>query len=84
MDATTIVGFAAGFLTTIAFVPQVTKIWKSKSAKDISIQTFLAFTTGVGLWLVYGILMQELPMIVWNSVTLLLAASILVMKRKYG
>lgn len=79
-----IVGFAAGFLTTVAFVPQVTKIWKSRSAKDISVQTFLAFTLGVGLWLVYGILMGELPMIVWNGVTLVLAGAILVMKRKFG
>jgi MtN3 and saliva related transmembrane protein len=84
MDATMIVGFAAGFLTTVAFVPQVTKIWKSRSAKDISVQTFLAFTLGVGLWLVYGILMGELPMIVWNGVTLVLAGAILVMKRKFG
>ena len=84
MEITDWVGFAAGFLTTIAFVPQVTKIWKSRSARDISTRTFLAFTLGVFLWLTYGILMGEAPMILWNSVTLVLAGSILAMKRRFG
>ena len=83
-DAATAVGFAAGFLTTIAFVPQVAKIWKAKSAKDVSLPTFIAFTAGVGLWLAYGVLTQELPIIVWNAVTLMLAGAILAMKVKYG
>lgn len=84
MDTASLVGFAAGLLTTLAFVPQVTKIWKSRSAKDISLRAFLAFTVGVALWLLYGILQQELPIILWNSVTLLLAGAILAMKRKFG
>jgi MtN3 and saliva related transmembrane protein len=84
MDMTLIVGFAAGFLTTIAFVPQVVKIWSAKSAKDVSLPTFVAFSVGVALWLVYGILRQEPAIIVWNAVTLLLAAAILVMKLKFG
>ena len=52
-------GFAAGFLTTIAFIPQVHKIWKSKSAEDVSLATFAAFTLGVVLWLLYGIAVVE-------------------------
>ena len=76
-------GYAAGFLTTIAFVPQVLKIWRTKSAKDVSLATFAAFTLGVVLWLLYGIARQEPPIIIWNSVTLLLAVAILVMKVKY-
>ena len=80
----TAVGLLAGFLTTIAFVPQAWKIWKAKSAKDLSLPTFIAFTTGVALWLAYGILNQELPIIVWNAVTLVLAGAILVMKVKFG
>jgi len=84
VDLTTAVGLAAGFLTTIAFVPQVTKIWKAKSAKDVSLPTFIAFTLGVGLWLAYGILQGELPIIVWNAATLVLAGAILAMKVKFG
>ena len=80
----TLVGLAAGFLTTVAFVPQVAKIWKSRSAKDVSLPTFIAFTIGVALWLCYGILNQELPIIVWNAVTLLLAGAILAMKVRFG
>lgn len=76
-------GFAAGFLTTIAFIPQVHKIWKTKSADDVSLATFAAFTLGVVLWLLYGIARQEPPIIIWNSVTLVLAVAILVMKVKY-
>jgi MtN3 and saliva related transmembrane protein len=83
MDLTITVGLAAGFLTTVAFIPQVVKIWKTRSAKDVSLYTFIAFTVGVGLWLAYGILKQELPIIVWNGVTLLLAAAILTMKLKF-
>lgn len=84
MDLPTLVGLAAGFLTTIAFVPQVQKIWATKSAKDVSQKTFLAFTLGVALWLCYGILKQELPIIVWNAITLVLAGAILAMKMKFG
>lgn len=83
MDASVSVGLLAGFLTTVAFIPQVTRIWKSKSAKDVSLCTFLAFTVGVGLWLVYGVMLQEVAMILWNSVTLLLAIAIVVMKLRY-
>jgi MtN3 and saliva related transmembrane protein len=84
MDITLAVGFAAGFLTTIAFVPQAIKIWQTKSAKDVSLPTFVAFTVGVALWLAYGILRQEPAIIVWNAVTLALAAAILAMKLRFG
>ena len=84
MEMTSLVGFAAGFLTTIAFIPQVVKIWRSKSADDVSLATFLAFTVGVGLWLTFGILQKEPPIILWNGVTLVLAGAILAMKLKFG
>lgn len=84
MDMTDLIGLSAGFLTTIAFVPQVARIWKTKSAKDVSLPTFIAFTIGVGLWLAYGIAKQEPPLIVWNAVTLVLAGAILAMKMKFG
>jgi MtN3 and saliva related transmembrane protein len=84
MDTVTWLGFAAGFLTTIAFIPQVVAIWKAKSARDISLPTFAAFTLGVALWLAYGIVKQEPPIIAWNAVTLVLAGAILGMKVKFG
>jgi MtN3 and saliva related transmembrane protein len=83
MDLTTLLGLIAGFLTTVAFVPQVVKIWKSKSAKDVSLITFGAFALGVLLWIVYGVIKQEPPIILWNAVTLLLAIAIIVMKVKF-
>ncbi|HYC36009.1 MAG TPA: SemiSWEET transporter [Usitatibacter sp.] len=78
------IGLLAGFLTTVAFVPQVVKIWRSRSARDVSLTAFLAFTAGVALWLAYGIMRNELPIILWNAVTLVLAAAILVMKMRFG
>ena len=84
MDLNSLVGLSAGFLTTVAFVPQVTKIWKTRSAKDVSLPTFIAFTIGVALWLAYGLLEGEPPIIVWNAVTLVLAGAILTMKLKFG
>lgn len=80
----TLLGFAAGLLTTVAFVPQVVKIWQAKSARDVSLHAFAAFTLGVCLWLAYGIVKQEPPIILWNAVTLVLAGAILAMKVKFG
>tara|TARA_B100000579_G_scaffold196543_1_gene160617 strand:+ start:540 stop:797 length:258 start_codon:yes stop_codon:yes gene_type:complete len=77
------IGFFAGFCTTMAFVPQAIKAWKTKSTKDISLLMFLIFITGVVFWLIYGILIFQLPLIVANAITLILAISILVAKIKY-
>lgn len=84
MEIVTLVGLVAGTLTTIAFVPQVLKTWQSKSAKDISLGMFLCFSLGVLLWLIYGLQNQDLPIIVANSITLILASTILVFKFRYG
>ena len=78
------IGFAAGFFTTVSFVPQITKIWKSKSAEDVSKKMFLAVAFGVSLWLVYGMLLQQWPIIIWNSISLVLASTILFLKYKFG
>ena len=84
MDTITMIGLVAGTLTTIAFVPQLTKTWRSRSAKDISLGMFLIFCSGVFLWLVYGILMEALPIILANAVTLILSSAILMLKLRYG
>jgi MtN3 and saliva related transmembrane protein len=83
MDSTNAIGLIAGFLTTLSFVPQALKIHRTKSARDVSRGMFIAFTVGVSLWLAFGILKQDLPIVIWNFVTLLLALWILVMKLRY-
>ena len=80
----TYIGFFSGFCTTIAFIPQAYKVWKTKSTKDISLWMFLIFTTGVAGWLVYGVLTDNLPIIFANIVTLFLAFLILVAKIKFN
>lgn len=79
----TLVGLIAAFCTTIAFVPQVLKLWKTKSADDLSLSMFVIFSTGVALWLVYGLLISDVPVILANTVTLLLCLIILVLRQKY-
>jgi MtN3 and saliva related transmembrane protein len=83
MESTTLLGCVAGFLTTAAFVPQVWKTWKNKSATDLSLAMFSVFSLGVLCWLVYGIMIAEAPIIFWNIITLILALALLVMKLKY-
>ena len=83
MSTTTMLGFLAGLLTTISFLPQVVKTWKSRSASDLSLGMFFVFSVGVICWLVYGLLLQEMPMILWNAVTLVLVLIILIMKLKF-
>ena len=79
-----LLGLSAGFLTTISFVPQVVKIWRSKSAADISTSMFALFSLGLILWLIYGIYLQSMPIILANSVTLILTAIILILKYHYA
>jgi len=80
MDFFTIIGLAAGFCTTLTFLPQALKTWRTKSTKDLSLGMYLIFCTGVALWLTYGILKSDLPIIITNAVTLILALSILYFK----
>lgn len=76
-------GLMAGLLTTLAFVPQAWKIWKTKSARDVSLPAFVTFTVGVALWTAFGILKDEPAITIWNSITFVLAIAILVMKIRY-
>jgi MtN3 and saliva related transmembrane protein len=72
MDTVTLLGLLAACCTTVAFLPQVLKNWRTKSAGDLSFATFGLLTSGVALWLVYGLIIQNLPIIVANGVTLAL------------
>jgi MtN3 and saliva related transmembrane protein len=77
------IGSVAAVCTTIAFLPQLVRVWRRKSADDISLSMFLIFSTGVALWLVYGLRINSPPMIAANTVTLILAIGILVLKLRY-
>ena len=77
------VGFAAAFCTTTAFVPQLIRVYRLKSARDISLPTFLLFSVGVFLWLIYGLYTGSKPVIASNAVTIGLSLSILFLKLKY-
>jgi MtN3 and saliva related transmembrane protein len=77
------IGFAAAFCTTTAFVPQLVRVLRLRSARDISLPTFLLFSVGVFLWLIYGIYAKSKPVIASNTVTLVLSLSILFLKLKF-
>ncbi len=83
-DYKDLIGYVAAVLTTTAFVPQVLHTWRTRSVDDVSLGMYLAFTTGIGLWLVYGILDKAWPLILANTLTFALALSILAMKIRYG
>jgi len=84
MDGAMMLGLAAGTLTTAAFVPQLAKAWRSKSTGDLSWGMLVTFSTGVLLWLIYGVWIDSVPMILANAITLLLQAGIVSLKIKYG
>lgn len=78
MNPVTALGLVAATLTTLAFLPQVIKTWRAKSAEDLSIGTFSMLCTGVFCWLMYGLLIDDLPVILANAVTLVLVVAVLV------
>ncbi|VWX33508.1 SemiSWEET transporter [Limnobacter sp. 130] len=73
-------GFLAAALTTFSFIPQVVYCWKTRDTRSISLGMYACFCLGVLFWLVYGLLVQQWPVVVANAVTLLLASSILFLK----
>ena len=79
-----LIGMVAGTLSTVAFVPQVWRVWKTRSARDLSLPMYLIFTAGVALWFVYGLLLGAVPIIACNGLTLLLAGTVVAMKLKFG
>ena len=77
-------GVVAGVLTTVAFVPQVLRTHRSRSARDLSMPMLLLFNAGVALWLAYGLLIGSQGLILANAATMMLAAYILAMKLRFG
>jgi MtN3 and saliva related transmembrane protein len=78
------IGFTAALCTTVAFLPQALKAWRSRSVGDLSLVTFGLFTVGVACWLAYGVLTRDWPIIAANLITLFLAGSILAMRIVFG
>ncbi len=83
MNLVTALGLLAGSLTTIAFLPQVIRTWRTRSTKDISLEMFAIFCSGVCFWIIYGILIKDIPVIFTNVATLSLASPVLWFKLKY-
>ncbi|MEI6757752.1 MAG: hypothetical protein FDX18_00305 [Chlorobium sp.] len=83
MHETLYLGYAAGIITTLAFLPQAIRILRTRQTRDISLLWAIAMNIGIVLWLFYGILKNDLPIIVANAVTLLLLLVILYSKLRY-
>ena len=79
-----IIGLLAATCTTLSFLPQVIKIVKTKKTSDISLLMYVVLTTGILLWVMYGLLTIDLPIILANSITFILALIVLILKIKHG
>jgi len=83
MDFIDILGYIAGILVVISLLPQIIKSWKTRSTKDLSLWRYIVYILGLVLWITYAILIKNKPIVVMNSLGLLLASSILYLKVKY-
>ena len=77
------IGMVAAFCTTISFVPQLVRVWRLRSAREISLIMFLVFSLGTALWLLYGIFIHSVPVILANAVTMALSLAILALKVRF-
>ncbi len=84
MDFKEFIGFAAATLTTVSFIPQAWKTFRTRDVSGISLVMYSLFTTGVALWLAYGVITANPPVTAANAITLALALAVLVMKLRYG
>ena len=78
------IGSVAAVLTTASFIPQAWHSFKTRDVSGVSLGMYSVFTLGLALWLLYGVLLQSWPLMIANSITLLLAAAILAMKLRFG
>lgn len=83
MHGINILGFVAGTLTTLSFLPQVHKAWTTRRCTDLSLGMLLAFGAGVLLWLIYGLRLRAAPVIVANAVTLALILVLIALKARF-
>lgn len=78
-----LVGYAAAILTTLAFIPQTLKSWQTRDLSGVSLGMYSLFTLGVACWLIYGILLDSWPIILANTVTIVLSGVVLVLKLRH-
>ena len=83
-DWVSLLGAVAGFCTTMSFLPQLLWAWRTRSTRDISLAMFAVLVTGIFLWLIYGLLIGDGPLIAANAVSLCLTGSILYLKLRHG
>jgi MtN3 and saliva related transmembrane protein len=83
IDPIMVLGLVAGSFTTAAYVPQVIRTWRIKSANDLSLAMISLNSTGIFLWLIYGLYTRSLPIIVANLVTFILTTTVLILAIKY-
>ena len=84
MNSIDLLGYIAGILVTISLLPQVIKSWETKSTKDISLLRYIIYVTGLILWVSYAVIIKNGPVAIMNTIGLILAVSILLLKLKYG
>lgn len=78
-----LVGYAAATLTTLAFIPQTLKSWRTRDLSGVSLGMYSLFTLGVALWLLYGVVLESWPIIIANAITLGLAGIVLLLKIRH-
>ena len=83
LNASETYGYIAALLTTIAFLPQLIKTFKTKSANDVSLVMLIMFMTGLVFWIIYGWKANAIPVLLANITTLILNSSILILKLLY-
>jgi MtN3 and saliva related transmembrane protein len=83
MDFTNILGYSAGVVTTLTFLPQVLKTWKEKSAHDVSLWMFIIAATNEVMWIGYGVLKNDWVIISTNAIVLLLSMTMISLKLRY-
>lgn len=84
MQLSDILGYTAAFLTTVSFVPQVWRTLRTRDVSGISLKMYSLFTLGIAVWLAYGIALKQTPMLVANSISLVLACAVLVMRVRFA
>ena len=83
LTAAELIGYCAACLTTLSFVPQAWLTFRTRDVRGISLGMYTAFTVGVALWLLYGVLMAAWPIVIANAITRALAGTVLTLKLRY-
>ena len=84
MTYITVIGLVAAVCTTISFMPQIYQVYRTKQTRDLSLPTFILLTIGIFLWLVYGVLLKSLPIVLANTLTLVMCIYVVIMKIRQG